>query len=180
MSFVRFKALWIALQVAVFGIPVAGLIEQNARFSFPPLGDNRGLWWFIAMVVASTAGVLPYKLAIKGRLSNKLLSLFAIALIFGTTTLALEASYVVTITKTGEQPILVTRGSVRQAHLPSRYVSMSDENLIKHAGLGDDGLQAAYTSTSLFLNRFQIWLAYTGFVSSIEFLLGTLAVSQRS
>jgi hypothetical protein len=131
------------------------------------------------MAIFGASAFLPYFLLPKSRRGLVVGVLFVLFVISGVIYVGLSASYVVTIPRPSGSPVFVIRGTLRNPNLKPPYDTMSDEQLIEHAGQTDEALELAYSRSSLLANRAKVFAAYVTALVFLELFLGSCAAEKK-
>lgn len=179
MTLARYRNELKSVQAFAFALPVISGVFDPHALTFPPVGDDSGPYKLVAMAVVGASAYLPYFLLPKSRRGLVVGVLFALFLISGCIYLGLNAIYEVTIPRPSGLPVFVIRGSMRVPDLRPPYDTMSDEQLIEHAGQTDDALEKVYSRSSLIANRAKVFVAYVAALALLELFLGSCAAGQK-
>jgi len=177
MNLSEYRKELIGVQTFVFALPVISRFFDPRAMFFPPLGDASGPWKFFALAIVGVSALLPYTLLPRTRRRVVVSVLFLLFIVSAGCYLSLHAKYVVTIPYSDGSSDYVIRGSVRNPELKKPYESMSDVDLIQHAGHSDEALEMAYTKESLLANRSKVFCSYVGSLVLLEMMLGSIALT---
>ena len=179
MTLSDYRKELISVQAFAFALPVISTFFDPHSVTFPPMGDDSGFYKLVAMAIAGASAFLPYFLLPKSRRGLVVGVLFALLVISGCTYVDLHASYVVTIPRPSGSPVFVIRGTLRNPNLKPPDDTLSDEQLIEHAGQTDDALELAYSRSSLLANRAKVFAAYVTALVFLELFLGSCAAEKK-
>jgi hypothetical protein len=179
MTFSDYRNALRSVQIFAFGLPVISTFFDPHALAFPPVGDDSGPYKLVAMAVFGASAYLPYFLLPRSRRGLLIGVLFVLFVISGVIYVGLSASYVITIPRTSGSPVFVIRGTLRNPNLKHPYDTISDEELIEHAGQTDDALELAYSRSSLLANRKKVFWAYAIALALLELFLGSCAAEKK-
>jgi hypothetical protein len=175
MTLTHYRKELKGVQAFAFALPVISAVFDPHALTFPPVGDDSGPYKLVAMAIVGASAYLPYFLLPKSRRGLVVGVLFALFVISGCIYVGLNGRYAVTIPRPSGSPVFVIRGTTRNPSLKPPYSTMSDEQLVEHAGQTDDALEKVYSRSSLFANRAKVFVAYVAALVLLELFLGSCA-----
>jgi hypothetical protein len=179
MTFSQYRKELKSVQTFAFALPIISTVFNPHALTFPPIGDSSGPYKLVAMAIVGASAFLPYFLLPKSRRGLVVGVLFALLVMSGCIYLELNACYVVTIPRPSGSAVFVIRGTQRNPDLKPPYDTLSDEQLIEHAGQTDDALELAYSRSSLLANRRKVFWTYVTALVILEFFLGSCAAEMK-
>jgi hypothetical protein len=179
MTFSHYRKELKSVQAFAFALPILSTIFNPHALPFPPMGDDSGPYRLVAVAIVGASAFLPYFLLPKSRRGLVVGVLFALFVISGCIYVGLNATYAITIPRTGGSPVFVIRGTLRNPDLKPPYDTMSDEQLIEHAGQTDEALELVYSRSSLLANRAKVFAAYVTALVLLELFLGSCAAEKK-
>jgi hypothetical protein len=179
MTLYQYRKELMSVQTFPLALPIISTVFDPHALTFPPIGDGSGPYKLVAMTIVGASALLPYFLLPKCRRGLVVGVLFFLFVISGCIYVELNASYAVTIPRPSGSPVFVIRGTLRNPNLKPPYDTMSDEQLIEHAGQTDEELELAYSRSSLLASRAKVFAAYVTALVLLELFLGSCAAGKK-
>lgn len=185
-SLAKYKKSVRAVQLFVSAIPLCGCLLKN-HFFFPPFGDGTqtGLALTVSTLLAGTAALLPWKVSFTQRRTGVLLVSFALFILSAVSYFWLCQKYVISTSRVGQSPLVVSIGSDRSAFALTYYQncpddegnhqSCTDEEMLQSQGPYEERVQKLWTRESILSVRLRLFLSYLGWLVPLNFMIGVFA-----
>jgi len=163
---------WVPLALAPIVARFLRVDKIDLPFVWPPIGDYESLLCTLAAATVALFGVIPLKLRTQAIAARNM----KIALGVGSVFVVLYGILLMTVVVPRPTPkngtVYIAIGFERTDLAKSKFPNVSNDELIKDAGLEQGDIEKLWTASSILLAKTLLFLSYLGAMTSLNYAIG--------